>query len=79
VLSLNASFMYLGFSLGAALGSFTLIHASAASLGWVAALCEIAALAIVLLATRPVRAAAPPAAPCVQIPDTPGAQSSPER
>jgi predicted MFS family arabinose efflux permease len=79
VLPLNASFMYLGFSLGAALGSFTLIHASAASLGWVAALCEIAALAIVLLATRPARAAAPPAAPCVQIPDTPGAQSSQER
>jgi predicted MFS family arabinose efflux permease len=71
VLSLNASFMYLGFSLGAALGSFTLIHASAASLGWVAALCEIAALAIV--ATRPARAAAPPAPACVQIPATPGA------
>jgi predicted MFS family arabinose efflux permease len=78
-LSLNASFMYLGFSLGAALGSFALIHASAASLGWVAALCEIAALAIVLLATRPARAAAAPAAPCVQIPATPDAQSSPER
>jgi predicted MFS family arabinose efflux permease len=76
VLSLNASFMYLGFSLGAALGSFTLIHASAASLGWVAALCEIAALAIVLQATR--RAAAPPARACVQIPATPGAQSAQE-
>jgi predicted MFS family arabinose efflux permease len=78
VLSLNASFMYLGFSLGAALGSFTLIHASAASLGWVAALCEIAALAIVLLATRPARAAAPPAPGCVQIPAITGAQSSQE-
>jgi len=28
VLSLNASFMYLGFSLGAAVGGFTLIHAT---------------------------------------------------
>jgi predicted MFS family arabinose efflux permease len=53
VLSLNASFMYLGFSLGAALGSFTLIHAGVTSLGWVGALCEIAALVIVLQATRP--------------------------
>jgi predicted MFS family arabinose efflux permease len=77
VLSLNASFMYLGFSLGAALGSFTLIHGSAASLGWVAALCEMAALAIVLLATRPARAAAPVAA-CVQVPVTPGAPSAQE-
>jgi predicted MFS family arabinose efflux permease len=77
VLSLNASFMYLGFSLGAALGSFTLIHGSAASLGWVAALCEMAALAIVLLATRPARAAAPAAA-CLQVPVTPGAPSAQE-
>jgi len=33
VLSLNASFMYLGFSLGAALGSLTLTYSSPAGLG----------------------------------------------
>ena len=52
VLSLNASSMYLGFSLGAALGSITLIYGSVMSLGWVAALCEVAALVIVLVSTR---------------------------
>lgn len=45
-LSLNASFMYLGFSLGAALGSVTLSIASVSDLGWVAAFCEIAALGL---------------------------------
>jgi predicted MFS family arabinose efflux permease len=48
VLSLNASFMYLGFSLGAMLGSFTLLHAPLTGLGLVGAACEIAALLIVL-------------------------------
>lgn len=43
-LSLNASFMYLGFSLGAALGSLTLTLTSVSNLGWVAAACEVAAL-----------------------------------
>ena len=47
-LSLNASFMYLGFSLGAMLGSFTLLHAPLTSLGLVGAACEIAALLVVL-------------------------------
>lgn len=61
VLSLNASSMYLGFSLGAALGSVTLIYGAVTDLGWVAALCEIAALAILLASTRPARAAATPA------------------
>ncbi|MGV7246958.1 MFS transporter, partial [Caballeronia sp. M23-90] len=45
-LSLNASFMYLGFSLGAALGSLTLSVASVSDLGWVAALCEVGALVL---------------------------------
>ncbi|SAL34489.1 MFS transporter [Caballeronia humi] len=45
-LSLNASFMYLGFSLGAALGSLTLSFTSVANLGWTAAACEVAALAL---------------------------------
>ena len=35
VLSLNASFMFLGFSLGAALGSVTLTYAAPSALGWV--------------------------------------------
>jgi predicted MFS family arabinose efflux permease len=60
-LSLNASFMYLGFSLGALLGSFTMIHGSVTSLGWVGALCEILALLIVL-ATVPRACTSPVAA-----------------
>jgi predicted MFS family arabinose efflux permease len=60
-LSLNASFMYLGFSLGALLGSFTMIHGSVTSLGWVGALCEILALLIVL-ATVPQACTSPVAA-----------------
>jgi predicted MFS family arabinose efflux permease len=48
-LSLNASFMYLGFSLGAMLGSVTLLHAPLTALGLVGAACEIAALAIVVM------------------------------
>ncbi len=47
-LSLNASFMYLGFSLGAMLGSLVLMHASVTTLGLVGAICEIAAVLIVL-------------------------------
>jgi len=48
VLSLNASFMYLGFSLGAAVGGFTLVHATVTDLGWVGAACELAALTLFL-------------------------------
>jgi hypothetical protein len=47
--------MYLGFSLGAALGSITLIYGSMMSLGSLAAVCEVVALAIVLVSTRPAR------------------------
>ncbi|MHC8380933.1 MFS transporter [Pseudomonas sp. LB3P14] len=46
VLSLNASFMYLGFSLGAGLGSLTLRYSSLANLGFVSALCAAAALTL---------------------------------
>ncbi|MFJ1253614.1 MFS transporter [Cupriavidus sp. CuC1] len=49
VLSLNASFMFAGFSLGAALGAFTLNHASFADLGWVGATCELVALLLLWL------------------------------
>ena len=51
-LSLNASFMYIGFSLGAAAGSLTLSSTSAANLGYVAALFELGALALFLLTAR---------------------------
>ncbi|WP_341964174.1 MFS transporter [Pseudomonas sp. RC10] len=51
-LSLNASFMYLGFSLGAALGSLTLSFASVTALGWVAAACELSGLMLHLLIRR---------------------------
>ncbi|CAG9231230.1 MFS transporter [Paraburkholderia caribensis] len=59
VLSLNASFMYIGFSIGAALGALTLAHASVGSLGWVAALCELAAVLLtVAIIARPAGAKA---------------------
>lgn len=51
-LSLNASFMYAGFSLGAALGAFTLSRGSHVDLGWVAALCELLSLAVLLAVSR---------------------------
>jgi predicted MFS family arabinose efflux permease len=47
-LSLNASFMYLGFSLGAALGSFSLLHMSPKNLGFVGAACELLALTLLV-------------------------------
>ena len=49
VLSLNASFMFIGFAAGAALGAFVLSHGSPADLGWVAAICEAGALASMFL------------------------------
>jgi predicted MFS family arabinose efflux permease len=48
-LSLNASFMYLGFSLGAALGGFSLVHIDARHLGFVGAGCELVALTLLLV------------------------------
>jgi len=48
-LSLNASFMYLGFSLGAAIGSATLTLSSTANLGYVGALFELGSLILLLL------------------------------
>ena len=56
-LSLNASFQFLGFSTGAALGSLTLANASPLALGWVGASCVAAALSLVLATSR--RAARP--------------------
>ena len=51
-LSLNASFQFLGFSAGAALGSLTLANASPLALGWVGASCVVVALCLVLAASR---------------------------
>jgi predicted MFS family arabinose efflux permease len=58
-LSLNASFMYIGFSLGAALGGFTLEHATAANLGWTGGACELVALGLFLAAPHRRAQAAP--------------------
>jgi predicted MFS family arabinose efflux permease len=52
VLSLNASFMYLGFSLGAALGSLVLTYSSVPNLGYASALSMLAALALTLVSSR---------------------------
>jgi predicted MFS family arabinose efflux permease len=48
-LSLNASFMYFGFSLGAALGGFSLLHVEPRHLGFVGATCELAALTLLFV------------------------------
>jgi predicted MFS family arabinose efflux permease len=53
VLSLNTSFMFLGFSAGAALGSIVLADGSVADLGWVGASFEIAALLLAFRTSRP--------------------------
>lgn len=51
-LSLNASAIYLGASLGAVLGSLVVAHGSVHALGWVAAGCEIGALSLLRFARR---------------------------
>jgi predicted MFS family arabinose efflux permease len=51
-LSLNASFQFLGFSTGAALGALTLAEASPLALGWVGACCVAAALSLMLALAR---------------------------
>lgn len=43
ILSLNASFQYIGFALGAALGAFVLTHGTSADLGWAGGACMMAA------------------------------------
>ncbi|SEC96649.1 MFS transporter [Bradyrhizobium erythrophlei] len=52
VLSLNATFMYAGFSVGAALGSVVLAHGSVIDLGWVGASFEIVALLVAFGTSR---------------------------
>jgi predicted MFS family arabinose efflux permease len=58
ILSLNSSFQYLGFSLGAALGSATIALGSLADLGWVGGLCVVASLLLFLATDRRTRAPA---------------------
>ncbi len=55
-LSLNASAIYLGASLGAVLGSLVVAHRSVAALGWAAAACELTAV-LLLHFTRKRRSA----------------------
>lgn len=52
VLSLNASFMYLGFSLGAGLGSLVIAWGSVANLGFASALCMVGAVTLAAANTR---------------------------
>jgi predicted MFS family arabinose efflux permease len=52
VLSLNASFMFGGFALGAAIGSATVAYGSPEALGLVGAACVSTSLLIVVLTTR---------------------------
>ena len=52
VLSLNALFMFIGFSLGSAIGAETISVATPADLGWVGALFELAALLLVFAGHR---------------------------
>ena len=49
-LSLNASAIYLGISLGAAVGAVAVVHLGALSLGFVASACELVALAALRIA-----------------------------
>jgi predicted MFS family arabinose efflux permease len=58
-LSLNASFQFLGFSCGAALGSLTLTSASPLALGWIGAICVAAALSLTAVMRRRARCPTP--------------------
>jgi predicted MFS family arabinose efflux permease len=57
ILSLNASFMYLGFALGATAGSITLTYGGVADLGTVAAAFVLGSLSLFLYSTSARRAA----------------------
>jgi predicted MFS family arabinose efflux permease len=77
VLSLNASFMFGGFALGAAIGSATVAHGSPEALGLVGAVCVSTALLIVALTTRARAHHTPPGLVVIAAhssPSTPGRQ-----
>ncbi len=59
LLALNASALYLGMALGAGLGAITLAHGDVRNLGWVAAGCELIALALLGASLRRRRAVVP--------------------
>jgi predicted MFS family arabinose efflux permease len=52
VISLNASLMFIGYSLGAVIGSIAMARLSPADLGWVGSLSEFASLLLVFIAAR---------------------------
>jgi predicted MFS family arabinose efflux permease len=52
VLSLNASFQYAGYALGAVVGGWTVAHLSAGAVGWVAGSFELAAIVLALAIGR---------------------------
>jgi len=52
VVSLNTSFMYAGFAVGATVGSVVISSGSVANLGWIGALFEAVALSLVVTTTR---------------------------
>jgi predicted MFS family arabinose efflux permease len=52
ILSLNSSFQYVGFSLGAGLGSITVAFGGVLELGWVGGTCVLAGLLMFLVAGR---------------------------
>jgi predicted MFS family arabinose efflux permease len=58
-LSLNASAIYLGVSLGAVIGSIVLAHGAVIDLGWVGAACEALGLATLVWALRRSKVAHP--------------------
>ncbi|QCI65475.1 MFS transporter [Phreatobacter stygius] len=72
-LSLNASALYLGIALGAALGSLVISYGSLPMLGVAAALCEATALAFIVLAMRMARNDHQPAADDRAAPPAPAA------
>ncbi|BAI75594.1 putative major facilitator superfamily MFS-1 (plasmid) [Azospirillum sp. B510] len=61
ILSVNASFHYFGFSVGAALGSLVLSLASVRELGWIGALCVTLACVLEFAPARERRLASAPA------------------
>ena len=67
-LSLNASSMYLGFFLGASLGSLTLQHLSSIELGWVGGGGIFLSLILFILVIRPKKAATGQRAWCAETP-----------
>jgi len=56
ILSLNGSFMYLGFSGGAALGSMAITVGGPADLGWIGGLCVVGSFLLFLATDRRARA-----------------------